>query len=78
MYSTRHCGDCIMARATLEAAGVDYDEIDIDSDPGAAETVIAINGGFRSVPTIVLPSGQVLVEPSRAALLSALGPQPAS
>ena len=73
MYSTRHCGDCIMAKATLDAAGIDYDEIDIDSDASAAETVVAINGGYRSVPTIVLPDGRVLVEPSRTALLSALG-----
>jgi mycoredoxin len=73
LYTTRRCGDCKVAKATLDRAGVEYREIDIDDDAGAAETVLAINGGYQSVPTIVLPNGQVLVEPTRAALLTALG-----
>jgi mycoredoxin len=73
MYTTARCGDCTMAKAVLDRAGVVYDEIDIDQDPGAAEAVLAINGGFRTVPTILLTDGRVLVEPSRQALLSALG-----
>jgi mycoredoxin len=67
------CGDCLMAKAVLDRAGVEYDEIDIDHDPDAAATVIAINGGYRTVPTLLLPDGQVLVEPSRQELLTALG-----
>jgi mycoredoxin len=73
MYTTARCGDCAMARAVLDRAGVVYEEIDIDEDPGAAEAVLAINGGYRTVPTILLTDGRVLVEPSRQALLSALG-----
>jgi mycoredoxin len=73
MYTTARCGDCTMAKAVLDRAGVAYEEIDIDQDPGAAEAVLAINGGYRTVPTILLTDGRVLVEPSRQALLSALG-----
>ncbi len=73
MYTTRWCGDCLMAKAVLDRAGVEYEEVDIEHDPGAAATVQAINGGYMSVPTLILPDGQVLVEPSRQALLSALG-----
>jgi mycoredoxin len=73
MYTTARCGDCTMAKAVLDRAGVVYDEIDIDEDPGAAEAVLEINGGYRTVPTILLTDGRVLVEPSRQALLSALG-----
>lgn len=73
VYTTPWCGDCAMAKAVLDRVGVDYDEIDIDHDPAAAATVVAINGGYRSVPTILLPDGRVLVEPSRQTLLSALG-----
>jgi len=73
VYTTRWCGDCLMAKAVLDRAGVEYDEIDIESDPDAAATVQAINGGYMSVPTLVLPDGQVLVEPGRQELLSALG-----
>ncbi|MHB8500581.1 MAG: glutaredoxin family protein [Candidatus Acidiferrales bacterium] len=77
MYSTTWCGDCRMAKAVLDGAGVEYEQIDIDRDPAAVDIVLAINGGYRTVPTIVLPDGRVLVEPSRRELRSALGlPQP--
>jgi mycoredoxin len=72
IYTTTSCGDCRMAKAVLDRAGVDYDEINIDRDPDAVATVLSINGGYSTVPTILLPSGQVLVEPSRQELLEAL------
>jgi mycoredoxin len=73
IYTTRWCGDCRMAKAVLDQASVDYEEFDIDRDPAAVATVIEINGGYQAVPTIVLPDGRVLVEPSRRQLLAALG-----
>lgn len=73
MYTTRGCGDCTASKRVLEGAGVDYDEIDLDRDPAAVATVLAINGGYRTVPTILFPDGRVLVEPSRRELLGALG-----
>ena len=73
IYTTTSCGDCKMAKAVLDRAGVDYEEIDIDRDPDAVATVLAINGGYNTVPTILLPDGRVLVEPSRHSLLVALG-----
>src|ERR1700687_5759167 len=73
IYTSTSCGDCTMAKAVLDRAGVDYEEIDIDRDPDAVATVLAINGGYTTVPTILLPTGQVLVEPSRQQLIEALG-----
>ncbi len=73
VYTTKRCGDCIVTKAVLDRLGIVYEEVDIDQDPGAAATVLAINGGYRTVPTVVLPDGRVLVEPSRRTLLSALG-----
>ena len=73
MYSATWCGDCQMAKAVLDRAGVDYEQIDIDRHPEAVEIVLAINGGHRTVPTIVFPDGRVLVEPGRGELLAALG-----
>ena len=73
IYTTPWCGDCRMTKAVLDRAGVDYEEIDIDHHPEAVATVLAINGGYTTVPTIVLPDGRVLVEPSRHQLLEALG-----
>jgi mycoredoxin len=73
VYTTTWCGHCRMAKAVLDQAGVEYEDIDIDHDPAEAATVVAINGGYRTVPTILFPDGRVLVEPSRRQLLAALG-----
>jgi mycoredoxin len=73
VYATRLCGDCHMAKSVLDEAQVPYRWLDIDSEPGAAERVIEMNGGYRTVPTIIFPDGRVLVEPSRRELLKALG-----
>ena len=73
IYTTPWCGDCTMAKAVLDRAGVRYEEIKVDHDPEAAATVLAINGGYTTVPTIVMPDGRMLVEPSRQQLLEALG-----
>lgn len=64
MYATTWCGDCRMAKRWFDSHGVAYDYIDIEKDEQAAQTVVRINGGRRSVPTIVFPDGSVLVEPS--------------
>ena len=72
IYTAARCGDCQMAKKVLDEAGVDYEQIDIDSDLGAADVVVAINGGYRTVPTIIFPDGRVLVEPRRGELLSAI------
>ena len=61
-----------MAKAVLDLAEVDYEQIDIDRDPAAVDIVLALNGGYRTVPTIVFPDGRVLVEPNRGELLAAL------
>ena len=72
IYTTTSCGDCRMAKAVMDRAGVDYDEINLDRTPEAVATVLEINGGYSTVPTILLPGGRVLVEPSRQELLAAL------
>src|SRR5947209_4155176 len=64
MYATTWCGDCRMAKRWFDAHGVAYDYINIEENEEAAETVTRLNGGMRSVPTIVFPDGSVLVEPS--------------
>jgi mycoredoxin len=42
--------------------------VDIDRDETAAAAVAKINGGFKSVPTIVFPDNTVLAEPGNAEL----------
>ena len=70
LYGTAYCGDSIMARLVLKKHKVDYIDIDIDKDSEGESVVLAHNNGFRSVPTIYFPDGDVLVEPSPRELLS--------
>src|SRR5260370_6367784 len=74
IYTTTWCSDCRTAKAVLDRAGVAYEAIDIDHDPSAVATVLAINRGFTAAPTIVFPDGPVLVQPRRRQLLAALRP----
>ncbi|HEV2460767.1 MAG TPA: glutaredoxin domain-containing protein [Ktedonobacterales bacterium] len=68
MFSTPWCGDCRRAKRVFAALDVPYTEIDIEHDPRAAQLVMQLNDGNRSVPTILFPDGAVLVEPSTAEL----------
>lgn len=72
VYSTSWCGDCKVAKAVLDRRGITYRWVDIDREPEAIEAVLRLNGGYRTVPTIVFPDGRVLVEPSRRQLEEAL------
>ena len=64
MYATTWCGDCLMAKRWFDQHGVAYDYINIEQNPEAAEYVMKVNGGMRTVPTIIFPDGSILVEPS--------------
>ena len=64
MYATTWCGDCRMAKRWFDARSISYEYINIEEADDAAEYVLKINRGMRSVPTIVFPDGSVLVEPS--------------
>ena len=64
MYATSWCGDCRMAKRWFDQHDVAYDYIDIEQNDDAAAYVVQVNGGRRTVPTIVFPDGSILVEPS--------------
>ena len=64
MYATTWCGDCRMAKRWFDTHSIAYDYINIEDDESAANFVMRVNGGMRSVPTIIFPDGSVLVEPS--------------
>jgi len=72
VYGTESCGDCKLAKRVLAEAGLSYEWIDIDSQPDAAAMVQQLNGGMKSVPTILFPDGRVMVEPTRQELTAAL------
>lgn len=64
MYATTWCGDCRFAKRWLDSHGIPYEYINIEEDESAAEIVVRVNKGARSVPTIIFPDGSVLVEPT--------------
>jgi mycoredoxin len=66
MYTTNWCGFCVRLKHGLEHAGITYDEIDIEQVDGAADLVMDVNGGNRTVPTLVFPDGTALTNPSVA------------
>lgn len=67
------CPDCRRAKEFLSEQRVAYDWIDLEQHPEATELVERINGGSRSIPTIVFPDGSHLVEPGNDELAEKLG-----
>ena len=53
LYSASWCRDCREAKRFLTAHSIPFQEIDIESTPGAAEAVIA-QTGKRAIPQFVL------------------------
>ena len=66
MYTTTWCGYCVRLKAALQGAGIAFDEVNIELDPDAADLVMSVNGGNRTVPTLVFPDGSALTNPSLA------------
>jgi len=64
MYGTTWCGDTRRARQFFADNQIEYEWIDIDMDKAAAEYVMSVNKGCKSVPTILFADGSLLVEPS--------------
>lgn len=74
IYSTPWCGYCTRLKRALEREGVPFVDVDIEADPQAAEYVMRVNGGNQTVPTVVLPDGTALTNPTLADLTSRLAP----
>ncbi len=72
MYTTDWCSDCWRAKQVMKAMKVDYQEINIQQDQEALSTVIQLNNGNQSVPTILFPDGSVLTEPNTTTLVQKL------
>jgi len=72
MYSTTWCGYCRRLKLQLDAAGVTYDEVNIERDPEAAEFVENVNAGNRTVPTVRFPDSSALTNPSMAEVAAKL------
>jgi len=73
IYSTEWCGYCHRLMRQLDREGVGYTLVNIEDDPGAADYVMSINGGNRTVPTVQFGDGTALTNPTLAEVLHKLG-----
>lgn len=77
VYGARWCPQSAATRRWLGRHGVDFDYVDVNADEAAAELVLDLANGNRSVPTLFFPDGRYLVEPRMGALHELLGlPEP--
>ncbi|HYH33636.1 MAG TPA: mycoredoxin [Nocardioides sp.] len=76
MYTTPWCGYCVRLKGQLDREGIEYDVVDIEQHPEAADIVEAANDGNQTVPTLVYTDGTSQTNPSVAQVkekLAALG-----
>jgi mycoredoxin len=57
----------------LRSQGIEWVEIDIEQDPGAADFVGSVNGGNHVVPTVKFADGSTATNPTVADVRKKLG-----
>jgi mycoredoxin len=72
MYSTPWCGYCMRLKGQMDREGIDYEVVDIEQHPEAAEIVERVNGGNQTVPTVVFEDGSAQTNPSIAQIKNKL------
>jgi thioredoxin reductase (NADPH) len=75
VYGAPWCPDCRRSKQFLGERRIQYRWVDIEQDPQAMAYVEEVNQGNRTVPTIIFPDGDILVEPTNAQLADKLGLQ---
>jgi mycoredoxin len=71
LYTLPYCPDCRDLRRLLNARQVRFTEVDLARTPGAVESMLKINGGRRSAPTVRIGT-HVLVDPAAGEIDAAL------
>jgi len=66
MFTTSWCGYCSRLKVQLDKAGVGYTEVNVEEVDGTSELVMSLNGGNRTVPTVLFPDGSASTNPSLA------------
>ena len=68
IYGTKWCPDCHRSKKVLRGRDIPFDYIDINRCSESRAFVEKVNKGYRSVPTILFPNGDILVDPSNREL----------
>lgn len=66
MFSTTWCGYCRRLKGQMDREGIPYREVDIENRPEAADLVMRLNEGNRTVPTVLFADGSSATNPSLA------------
>jgi len=73
IFTTTWCGYCRRLKAQMDDAGIAYREVDVEEHPEAADFVEHVNGGNRTVPTVLFPDGTAATNPSLREVTERLG-----
>ena len=63
MYSTQWCGYCHRLKSQMDREGIQFEVVDIEHRPEAADIVAQHNGGNHTVPTLVYSDGSAQTNP---------------
>lgn len=66
LFTTSWCGFCRRLATQLDQAGIPYTEVNIEQVTSAADYVMSVNDGNRTVPTVLFPDGTAATNPSLA------------
>ncbi len=75
VYGAPWCPDCRRSKAFLQEQRIPFTWVDIDTDAEGLRFVEELQGGGRTIPTIMFPDGSHLLEPSNTELAEKLGLQ---
>src|SRR5260370_33372767 len=73
VYGAPWCPDCKRSKKFLAEHRIPHEWIDIDDSADALRFVETLQQGGRTIPTIVFPDGEHLLEPSDEELARKLG-----
>ena len=74
IYTTSTCGPCVRLKRALNEREIDFVEVNVELDDEAADWVMAVNQGARTVPTVLMPDGTALTNPSAEQVATHLAP----
>lgn len=63
MYSTKWCGYCHRLKSQMDREGIEFEIVDIEKHPEAAQIVAHHNRGNHTVPTLVYSDGSSQTNP---------------
>jgi len=74
MYTTNHCGYCVLLKRYLDFRGITYQEVNVEDEPALQRQLEQWTGGYQTVPTVQIGE-LILVNPRGPEVEAALAAQ---